>query len=76
MINTAVLVLNPKAIFRLDFFASQTDKWVVFPGELRETAQALSAFEELSPAVAEQFHVYAQQHGASAQFLHQLGIHI
>ncbi len=73
-LTTAVLVVKPKASFRPEFFAMETDKWVVFPGELRETAEALSQFEYLSPEVQVQFKTYAQQHGAPADLLENLGV--
>jgi len=75
-IVTAVLVVKPNVVFHPDFHATQTDKWVVFPGELRETAQAISHLKDVTPEVFAQFRQYAQQHGASEQLLIQLGIHI
>jgi len=75
-LTTAVLVMKPKATFRPDHFATQTDKWVVFPGELKETAAALAQFSGVTDEVITQFRQYAKQHGATQQLLADLEISI
>jgi len=40
-IATASLVVKPKSEYRPDYFMHETDKWVVFPYEIRETYEAL-----------------------------------
>lgn len=73
-ITTGVLVLKPKATFLPDLHAMQTEKWVVFPGELRETAEALNQFETVDPQVLQQFRSYAEQHGATPETFDQFGV--
>lgn len=73
-LTTAVLVMKPKAMFRPDYYATETDKWVVFPGELKETATALSQMRDVPDDVMSRFRQYAQQHGATPQLLDELEI--
>ncbi len=72
-LRTAVLVLKPHSQFKPDFSAMETSKWVVFPGELRETAEAILELGDVTTMVVDQFHEYAYKHGATPQLLEELG---
>jgi hypothetical protein len=67
-------VVKPKAKYRPDHYAMETEKWVVFPGELRETAEALNQFDTVDPDVLQRFRSYAEQHGATSDFFEQFGV--
>jgi uncharacterized protein len=41
-ITTASMFLKPQTIFRPDFFAKQTDKWIIFPYEVTETIKFIT----------------------------------
>ncbi len=73
-VKTAVVYLKPKSRFKPDFWMAESASWVVFPGELCETARALQHLPTRSAELEEQFMRYAQAHGASEVLLQDLGV--
>lgn len=74
-IRTAVLFVKSHSTFTPDFWAETSDKWIVFPGELRETAEALKQLQGLDPAVYQEFQTYMQTHGATLSLQEKLGLY-
>lgn len=40
-IITASVFIKPRTTFLPDYYTSKTDKWIIFPYEVRETAEVL-----------------------------------
>jgi uncharacterized protein len=75
-LRTAVLFVKSHSTFTPDFWAVASDKWIVFPGELRETAEALQKIEGLDSTVHQEFQEFMQTHGATSFLQEKLGLHI
>lgn len=63
-LRTAVLFMKSHSVFVPDFWVQTSDKWIVFPGELKETAQALRQMNDLDASVYKQFEDFVAAHGA------------
>lgn len=72
--KTAVLVSKSHSTFKPDYSAKSSDDWVVFPGEVRETAEALKSLPNLEPAVKAQFQKFLVSQGATPELLQELQI--
>lgn len=75
-VKTVVMFLRPTAQFQPDFWAAQSGKWVVFPGELVETAKALLSKGSVEKQLADQYTAYADSQGVTTELLNQLGLQI
>jgi hypoxanthine phosphoribosyltransferase len=74
LMRTAVLYMKSHSVFTPDFWVQTSDKWIVFPGELRETAQALRGMEGLDQSVYDEFHSYLRGHGADQSHKEKLNL--
>lgn len=75
-IRSAVLFTKSHSQFIPDFSVKPTDHWVVFPGEVRETAEALQTFTDLDQKVKDEFQSYLLSQGATPELLQELGIRV
>lgn len=74
--RTAVLYMKSHSVFTPDFWVQTSDKWIVFPGELRETAQALRTIKGLDQSVYDEFQSYVQAHGGDQALQQELELKI
>lgn len=74
--RTAVLYMKSHSVFTPDFWVQTSDKWIVFPGELRETAEALRTMSGLDQSVYDDFHAYFKAHGGDESLQQKLELKI
>lgn len=72
VLKTVSLYLKPHATFVPDFVGEETDKWVVFPYEIRETVGGLKTFMEVDPALAAEVMAYFEKVGVSRDYIEKL----
>ena len=75
-LRTAVLCMKSQSTFSPDFWSLSSDKWIVFPGELRETAEALRQIKGLDPEVYQEFQTFMHSHGVTSLLQEKLDLHI
>jgi hypoxanthine phosphoribosyltransferase len=76
-VKTATLFIKPeKTHFLPDFWSMETDKWIVFPGELQETAKAMREIKDIPADVLHQFTDFAKAHGATDSLREKLDLNV
>lgn len=70
--ETAVLFLKPAARFQPTYWVNKSSEWVVFPGEVFETARIFTKLPTGDAAVQEQFRQFLLEQGATPDLVHQL----
>ena len=68
-VKTAVLYLKPNSAFTPDFCEKQTDSWVVFPWELKETVRSIHKTGCVDPSGAEEDFVALWKAGVSKRLI-------
>lgn len=72
LLKTVSLYLKPHATFMPDFVGERTDKWVVFPYEIRETIEGLKTFMEVDPVLVTEVKTYFGKVGVSQNYIEEL----
>lgn len=68
-IKTATLITKPHSVFKPDFSVSSSEKWVVFPYEVRETLKSLWPSYSTNDLLKAQLQQYFLQLGISSSDL-------
>jgi hypoxanthine phosphoribosyltransferase len=69
VVKTATLCSKPKSAFIPDFCPKQTDCWVIFPWEIKETVHAIYESHKTTPEQAEKEFAALQEAGVSKRLI-------